>query len=282
MADGTAIAEDFFTHRDGASRTYSPTRRRKTRRHRQLLERYDQTTGSWSSRALHACLHTLTFNTSSEAWCVGVLDAWTDGDSAFCVVYRYRDDPRTLGTRRLVDDHGDPYGPGPDDPEQFGHTVATNDIGEPLGTVARSLQRDAARIHWWGSLGDFLPSPPADHDGPVQPANPPTRTRRVRDMTMRDIESAIGDSIEYYNDWVSIADVLAPLGTTSWVADRSEIRRVLECIDISERFRLGKVRDGFVEIPKSLPVPALLDHIFGHEKPADRSFAMMELFIATT
>lgn len=211
---------------------------------------------------------------------MGVVDAWVEDDSAFCVVYRYRDYPHTLGVRQRASDHNDPYGPGLDDPEQFGRTVATSDIGEPLGTVARALQPDAAGVHWWGTLGDFLPSPPDGHRGIVQRADPPTKTRRVHDLSDEAVEAAILDEIRYADDWVSIAAALAPLGSNSWVAERSEVQRVLECVDASERLCLGRVSDRFDEVPEPLPIAAILDRIFSHNDRSDRVFAMMELFIA--
>ena len=280
MVDCRVFEEEFFDDHDVESRTYSPTHRRMTRQHRLLLEQFGQPSTAWSSRALHACLETLASNTWSEAWCVGILDAWVEGDSAFCVVYRYADAPHTLGTRRLVDDHGDPYGPGADDPEQFGRNVATGDISEPLGTVARALQSDAAGVYWWGSLGEFLPSPPDAHQGAVMPADPRTRTRCLRDMPAEAIEAAILGEIRYVNDWVSLAAAFAPLGTSSWAATPRDVQRVLDCINTSARLRLGRVGNRFDEIPKPLPVSALVGQIIGGETPADRSASMMALFIA--
>ncbi|UGQ55233.1 hypothetical protein LRL17_30030 (plasmid) [Rhodococcus qingshengii] len=81
-------------------------------------------------------------------------------------------------------------------------------------------------------------------------------------------------------DWVSIADVLKAMGTTSFVADRGDVQRVLDCVDTSDQLRLGRVGDQFVEIAKPLPVTELMDRIFSEDGPADRSAAMMELFIA--
>lgn len=91
MVHDKVFDEDFFTTRESASRTYSPMRRRKTRRHRRLLEHYDQPTGSWSSRALNSYLHALALNTSSEAWCVGGHDACIDGRQ-----FTSPDEPRAL------------------------------------------------------------------------------------------------------------------------------------------------------------------------------------------
>lgn len=80
-------------------------------------------------------------------------------------------------------------------------------------------------------------------------------------------------------DWVSIADVLKVMGTTSFVADRGDVRRVLDCVDTSDRLRLGHVSNQFDEIAKPIPVTELVDRIFSEDGPADRSAAMMELFI---
>lgn len=80
-------------------------------------------------------------------------------------------------------------------------------------------------------------------------------------------------------DWVSIADVLKVMGSTSFVAERSDVQRVLDGVDTSEQLQLGRVDDQFVEIAKPLPVTELMDRIFSEDGPADRSAAMMELFI---
>ncbi|MDH6284060.1 hypothetical protein [Prescottella agglutinans] len=153
------IDEDFFGDSEVASRSYSPAQRRTTQQHRRLIEQFGRPTESWSRRALRACLECVATNTWSMAWGVGVIDAWADGDTAFCVVYRYHSYPRTLGLRLTVDDW--PNGAAAEDPVAFGQDVATGDLGEPLGTVARNLRPDAAGIHWWGSLGESLPANPA-------------------------------------------------------------------------------------------------------------------------
>lgn len=88
------------------------------------------------------------------------------------------------------------------------------------------------------------------------------------------------DEMRAFEDWVSIADVLKAMGTTSWVADRGDVRRILDCVDTSDRLRLGRVSDRFDEIAEPLPVTELVDAIFTEGSPADRSAAMMELFIA--
>lgn len=80
-------------------------------------------------------------------------------------------------------------------------------------------------------------------------------------------------------DWVSVADVLKVMGTTSFVADRGDVRRVLDCVDTSDRLRLGRVSNRFDVIAKPIPVTELVDRIFSEDGPADRSAAMMELFI---
>ncbi|WP_305091378.1 hypothetical protein [Prescottella sp. R16] len=194
-----------------------------------------------------------------------VIDAWIDGESAFCVVYRYGNSPKTLGIRVTVD--GDPMQPAADDPVQFGQEVATGDIGEPLGTVARNLRPDPAGIHWWGYLDEQLPV-----KGVEEPRPRPDR----------DLQESILAEMRAFDDWVSVADVLKVMGTTSFVADRADVRAVLDCVDASERLRLGRVGERFEEIGKPIPVAALVDRIFAENGPADRSAAMMELFIDDT
>jgi hypothetical protein len=104
-----------------------------------------------------------------------VLDAWVDGQDAFCVVYhRPYDDPREIGIRRTVDDaapsrNQKKYRPGQmteyhdmgsteiPDPVAFGRNVADFDIGEP-GTDGPLRHDDNTGTSWWGSLGDALPT----------------------------------------------------------------------------------------------------------------------------
>ena len=81
------------------------------------------------------------------------------------------------------------------------------------------------------------------------------------------------------DDWVSVANALKVMGTSSFVADRDDVRRVLDCVDTSDRLRLGRVTGRFEEIPKPLPITALLESIFDVDDPGDRTGAMMGLFI---
>lgn len=114
----------------------------------------------WAKAALEACLLHLPVSRVTESRTVQVLDSWTEGERAFCVVYQYpyfKDG--VLGIRCTFDT--DMYGDEPSDPEQFGRDVADFDIGEPLGTVANSLRSDLNGIHWWGDLEDDLPRRPS-------------------------------------------------------------------------------------------------------------------------
>lgn len=285
MRPNIIIDEDFFDDREVENRVYSPTQRRTTQQHRRLIEHFGQPTEARSHRALHACLETLARSTASEAWCVGVVDAWVEDESAFCVLYRYREYPHTLGIRRSVNDYHYPNGAADLDPAQFGKDVATDDIGEPLGTVARKLRPDATGIHWWGSLGESLPSKNVDkavngHRLSPEPVRSLTTARDDRELPAMNITTLILDEMRAVNDWVSIADVLKVMGTTSFVAGRDDVRRILDCVDVSDQLRLGRVSNRFDEIPKPIPVAALADRIFGESGPSDRSAAMMALFIA--
>lgn len=72
------------------------------------------------------------------------------------------------------------YGDPVSDPESFGQDVADFDIGEPLGTVAKSLRRDDHGVSWWGELAEQLPTLP---DSPrllqaIAAANEEHRRRR--------------------------------------------------------------------------------------------------------
>ncbi|MEA1798898.1 hypothetical protein [Rhodococcus qingshengii] len=285
MRPNITIDEDFFDDREVENRVYSPTQRRTTQQHRRLIEYFGQPTEAWSHRALHACLETLARSTVSEAWCVGVVDAWAEDESAFCVLYRYREYPHILGIRRSVNDYHYPGGEADIDPAQFGQDVATGDIGEPLGTVAHKLKPDTAGVHWWGSIGESLPSKNTDkaangHRPSPEPVRSLTTKRDDRELSAMNITNLIVDELRAVNDWVSIADLLKVMGTTSFVAGRDDVRRILDCVDASDRLRLGRVSNRFDEIPKPIPVAALVDRIFGVSGPSDRSAAMMELFIA--
>ena len=128
----------------------------------------------WSDIALAACLDRLQVSMVTAAQLVHVVDAWTDGPDALCVVYRPPGETRSVaGLRRRWHDAVQPgewrlgnlmawgYDVGPDvDPVAFGHNVADFDLGEPLGMIRRALRYDGAGVGWWGSLGDELPRRP--------------------------------------------------------------------------------------------------------------------------
>lgn len=121
----------------------------------------DLTSGSpeWARAALDACLAQLPADTIAYGKSVNVLSAWTEGGTAFCVVYRYQCFDGVLGLRRTFDE--DMYGETPEDPRDFGCDVAIYDIGEPLGTVVDRLRVDQDGVHWWGDLDSQLPRKPA-------------------------------------------------------------------------------------------------------------------------
>lgn len=131
----------------------------------------------WSDRALEACLAHLLVSTVTLARTVRLLDSWTDGPDAICIVYHPpSSSPASsvpVGLRRRWHDAVQPgewrlgnlmawgYDVGPDvDPVAFGRNVADFDLGEPLGMMVRALRYDEQGIGWWGSLGDRLPTRP--------------------------------------------------------------------------------------------------------------------------
>lgn len=95
-----------------------------------------------------------------------------------------------------------------------------------------------------------------------------------------DLIHKILDGITEVNDWLSLADVLKVMGTNSWDAVRSDVRSILDCVNNSELLKLGRISDKYDEIPKPVPVEALLDHIFGPINSSDRSELMMALVVA--
>lgn len=98
-------------------------------------------------------------------------------------------------------------------------------------------------------------------------------------MSPEELADRILAEIEQFDDWVSIADVLKALGTTSFVADQTDVKVILDCVNMSDRLRLGHVRTTYEEIRKPIDVSELLDTIFSQSQQ-DRSARMMELFIA--
>jgi hypothetical protein len=60
-----------------------------TQEHQRLLTTFDTATDEpWSRAALRACLEHLRVSTLTEAADIAVEDAWLDGPTAFCIVYR--------------------------------------------------------------------------------------------------------------------------------------------------------------------------------------------------
>lgn len=152
-----------------------------TDRHRELLaDPALRQPATWSAAALAACLQHLRVSTVTQAARVQVVEAWTDGAEAFCVLYRPPlGDGRVVGLRRsrseavetrewrlgdmttwgyAMDSPRD--APDDVDPVSFGWNVADFDLGEPLGFVATVLRYDRADVGWWGSLAAELPEPP--------------------------------------------------------------------------------------------------------------------------
>lgn len=150
------VDEDYFPPGQ-AARGYSRDRFRTTARHRDLIASLPDGRGSWAQTTLRTCLDHLTDSPVTEAWRVGVVDAWTESEDVFCVVYRWGAHSRTLGLRVAKAD----FSPGmfTDDPREIGAEIADYCIGEPLGTVAEHLAHDpTAHVWWWGSSAD--PGPP--------------------------------------------------------------------------------------------------------------------------
>lgn len=201
--------------------------------------------------------------------------AWCTGTASSHTLWVYVDQYTTTTT---------PAGQPPTTLCSLGKTLPPADIGEPLGTVARRLRPEVTGIHWWGSLGTSMPwknvGVPADNHPPSPEQKLSPRTCDDHELSALNITDLFLGEMRAVNDWVSIADALKVMETTSFVAGRDDVQRVLDCADSSDRLRLGRVSYRFDEIPKTIPVAALLDRIFSKDGPSDRSAAMMELFIA--
>jgi hypothetical protein len=132
----------------------------------------------WSRIALRACLEHLRISTVTEAADVAVEDAWLDGPTAFCVVYRVPFLDGLAGLRRDASDarpaiEGGSWdrtmmtnghdmadqavldGQRPD-PVGFGSNVADFDIGEPHDLPDSGM--DEPCIRWGGNLTSGLPT----------------------------------------------------------------------------------------------------------------------------
>lgn len=99
-------------------------------------------------------------------------------------------------------------------------------------------------------------------------------------LPSEDMPSQLLNEILTQNDWVSVAEALTIFGSSSWDANRDDVKEILDCVNSSRILRLGHVTTTYEEIPKPIPVTDLLDRIFGASNDSDRSAFMMELFIA--
>lgn len=140
--------------------------------HRRLLEELPTEPSTWAVEALRSCLHAVENGLEIEQ--VAVVDAWPDGEDAFCVVYlppfsdgelvglrRERQDSVRASEERMdapLTERGviGVYA-GLDDPDSFGNCVANWDMSDPLGAVHELLRFDAAGLGWWGTLHADLP-----------------------------------------------------------------------------------------------------------------------------
>lgn len=135
----------------------------------------------WSAAALRSCLDRLKMSTATEARHVIVQSSWTDGPSAFCVVYRVpyfdgliglrrdaadarasieaQDWNRNMMTSGYDMDHEVNLNGGDPDAIRFGWNVADFDLGEPHSPDA-SDPVGLDGVHWHGNLANGLPIRP--------------------------------------------------------------------------------------------------------------------------
>lgn len=114
---------------------------------------------SWAQRALKACLQSLEDSgelSSTHSYLVEIEDAWCGPGDQISIVYTPPWGTEAVGLRRSIDTpalytYADYFGPDhPFSAESFGYSVATWDLGEPLGTLASGMWRDSAGVKWWG------------------------------------------------------------------------------------------------------------------------------------
>jgi hypothetical protein len=136
----------------------------------------------WAEAALHACIERLRTGRLTSTEEIEIESAWTDGRSAFCVVYRNPYFAGLIGVRRdatdalfaiasndwnhnmMTDGHDmadrEVIAGGPPDPVGFGWNVADFDIGEPHAPTT-GYRVDGRGVHWHGHLAaESLPQAP--------------------------------------------------------------------------------------------------------------------------
>lgn len=105
---------------------------------------------------IDACLERL-LRSVTEGRHVTVVDSWTDGEAAICIVYRAPHVRGVVGLRAATDLPPEGF---PRNAEDLGQDIADFSIGEPLGAVSERLRVDAHGVQWWGELLTDLPHPP--------------------------------------------------------------------------------------------------------------------------
>lgn len=98
-------------------------------------------------------------------------------------------------------------------------------------------------------------------------------------MSNSELEERIRKEIRDVDDWISLADALKLIGTSSFLAGNDDVRRILECVDRSRILRLGRIVHRFEAIAKPISVMHMVERLMAPDNPADRSGLMMELFI---
>jgi hypothetical protein len=114
---------------------------------------------TWAQRALKSCLQTIEDSgelSATHSYLVKIEDAWCGPGDQISIVYTPPWGAEAVGLRRTIDTsalgtYADYFGPEyPFSAESFGESVATWDLGEPLGTYADGMWHDSAGVRWWG------------------------------------------------------------------------------------------------------------------------------------
>lgn len=80
-------------------------------------------------------------------------------------------------------------------------------------------------------------------------------------------------------DWVTLAAAVELFGTSSFIARKSDLRPILECINNEQKMNLISAHLRYRRSPKPIPIESLLQEIFAKPEASERAAAMMEYLV---